>query len=222
MGQKVNPKILRIPLVRQWSSRWFARSKDFREFLKKDILIRKFLARKLKGANVGSIELEKEGELWRIIIKTAKPGMIIGKGGVDVENLKKEMENFFLDKRMNLEIQIKEISSPFLSSQVILENIIADLEKRVPFRRMAKRTIEQVKKAGAQGVKIVVKGRLDGVEIARQETFSWGKMPLHTLRSEIDYSRGAAHTIYGAVGVKIWIYKGEVFRNSSKIQTDNV
>lgn len=212
MGQKVNPKILRIPLVRQWPSRWFAKRKDFRELLKKDILIRKFLTKKLKGANVGSIEIEKEGELWRIIIKTAKPGMIIGKGGVDVENLKKEMEKNFLSKGVNLEIQIKEISSPFLSAQVVLENIIADLEKRVPFRRLAKRTIEQIKRAGAKGVKIVVKGRLGGAEIARQETFSWGKMPLHTLRSDIDYSRGAAHTIYGAVGVKVWIYKGEIFK----------
>lgn len=215
MGQKVNPKILRIPLGRTWPSKWFAKKKDFREFLKKDVLIRKFLAKRLKNSSVGSIEIEREGELWRIIIKTAKPGMIIGKSGVDVENLKKEIEKKFLSKGTDIEIQIKEIASPFLFSQVVLENVIADLEKRIPFRRVAKRAIEQVKKAGAQGVKLVVKGRLDGVEIARQETFSWGKMPLHTLRSDIDYSRGAAHTIYGTVGVKVWIYKGEVFADKS-------
>jgi len=217
MGQKVNPRILRIPLVREWQSKWFARLKNFKEYLKRDILIRKFLAKRLKGANVGNIEIEREGEIWRIIIKTAKPGLIIGKGGVDVENLKKEIEKKFLSKGMNAEIQVQEISSPSLSAQVVLENIILDLEKRMPFRRVVKKTIEQVKKANAQGVKIVVKGRLDGAEIARQETFTWGKMPLHTLRSEIDYARGTAFTLYGTIGVKVWIYKGEVFGKNKSI-----
>lgn len=221
MGQKVNPKIFRIPLVQTWPSRWFAKQKDFRELLKNDVLIRRFLAKKLKGASVGNIEIEREGELWRVIIKTAKPGMIIGKGGVDVENLKKEMEKKFLSKGMNLEIQIKEISSPFLSAQIVLENIIADLEKRLPFRRVSKRTIEQIKKAGAKGVKLIVKGRLNGAEIARQETFNWGKMPLHTLRSEIDYTRGAARTTYGAIGVKVWIYKGEIFDDKQNQENKN-
>jgi len=218
MGQKVNPKILRIPLVKQWQSKWFARLKDFRILLKSDVLIRKFLSKKLKGSSVGNIEIEKEGDIWRVIIRTAKPGMIIGRGGVDVENLKKEIEKRFLGKGSNLEIQIKEISSPFLNAQIVLENIILDLERRMPFRRVAKRAIEQIKKAGAQGAKIIIKGRLDGGEIARQETFAWGKMPLHTLRANIDYSRSAAFTIYGTVGVKVWICTGEIFEEIKKIE----
>jgi len=221
MGQKVNPRIFRTPYVKQWQSKWFARLKDFRNFLKKDVLIRKFLAKKLKGNSVGNIEIEREGEIWRVIIRTAKPGMIIGRGGVDVEKLKKELEKKFAEKGFALEIQIKEITSPFLSAQIVVENITADLEKRMPFRRVAKRTLEQIKKAGAQGAKIIIKGRLDGGEIARQETFPWGRMPLHTLRANIDYSRGAAFTTYGAVGIKVWICKGEVFQDSSKIQADN-
>lgn len=216
MGQKVNPKIFRIPLVREWQSKWFAKMKNLKEYLKTDASIRKFLNQKLKGASVGNIEIEREGEKWRIIIKTAKPGLIIGKGGVDVENLKKEIEKKFLPKGSTIEIQVHEISSPYLSAQIVLESIISDLEKRIPFRRVVKRAIEQVKKAGAKGVKIMVKGRLDGVEIARHETFSWGKMPLHTLRSEIDYARGTAFTLYGTIGVKVWIFKREVFNKEIK------
>ncbi|MFN3301545.1 MAG: 30S ribosomal protein S3 [Patescibacteria group bacterium] len=216
MGQKVNPRILRIPLVKEWQSKWFAKLKDFRNFLKKDISLRKFLTKRLKGQAVGKIEIEKEGAHWRVIIRTAKPGLIIGKGGVDIENLKKEVEKRFLEKGETLEIQVYEIPSPNLSAQIVLENIISDLEKRVPFRRVVKRAIEQVKRAGAKGVKIVVKGRLDGVEIARQEKFSWGKMPLHTIRGDIDYSRGTAFTLYGTIGVKVWIYKGDVFEKSTQ------
>lgn len=215
MGQKVNPKIFRIPLIREWQSKWFAKLSSFRKILKTDALIRKFLKTKLKNNGLDSIEIEKVGEILRIIIKTAKPGLVIGKGGVDIEKLKKEIENKFLEKGTSLEIQVQEISSPNLSSAIVLEGIIADLEKRIRFRRVAKRAIEQVKKAGAEGVKIIVKGRLDGNEIARTETFSWGKMPLHTLRADVDYSRGTAFTLYGTIGVKVWIYKGEIFADKS-------
>jgi len=215
MARKVSPKIYRTPLIKEWQSKWFAKLSSFRKFLKTDVLIRNFLKKRLKNAGLGSIEIERPGGLLRIIIKTAKPGLVIGKGGVDVENVKKEIETKLLEKGTNLEIQVQEISSPHLSAEVILEGIISDLEKRVPFRRVAKRAIEQVKRAGAQGVKIIVKGRLDGVEIARQEIFSWGKMPLHTIRADIDYTRGTAFTLYGAIGVKVWIYKGEVFADKS-------
>ncbi len=211
MGQKVNPKILRIPLIKEWQSKWFAKFKDFRKFLKIDLSIKKFLEKKLKGAAVDNIEIERDGWLWRVIIRTAKPGLVIGKGGVDVENLKKEIEKKFLEKGMTLEIQVYEISSPHLSAKIVLENIISDLERRIPFRRVAKKALEQIKKGGAKGAKIVVKGRLDGVEIARSETFLFGKMPLHTFRSQIDYARGTAFTIHGCIGVKVWIYKGDVF-----------
>lgn len=223
MGQKVNPKIFRVPLIQEWQSKWFAKLSSFRKYLKTDALIRKFLKTKLKNTGLGGIEIERVGDILRIIIKTAKPGLVIGKGGVDVERLKKEIENKFLEKGTNLEIQVKEVSSPYLCASVVLESIISDLEKRIPFRRVVKRAIEQVKKAGAQGVKIVVKGRLDGVEIARAETFSWGKMPLHTLRANIDYSRGTAFTLYGAIGVKVWIYKGEVFdKPTNKINNQKI
>jgi small subunit ribosomal protein S3 len=211
MGQKVNPKIFRIPLVQEWQSKWFAKLKDFRKFLKIDLLIRKFLEKKLKGAGVESIEIERNGWAWRIIIRTAKPGMIIGRGGVDIENLKKEIEKRFLEKGMSLEIQVYETTSPLLSARIVLENIISDLEKRVPFRKAAKKALEQIKRAGAKGAKIIVKGRLDGVEIARAETFSFGRMPLQTIRSQIDYARGTAFTLYGCIGVKVWIYKGDFF-----------
>ncbi len=216
MGQKSNPKILRTPLIRQWASQWFARSRYFREFLKKDLQIRKFLAQKLKNTSVDKISIEKFGYNIKVSISTAKPGLIIGRGGVDVENLKKEIQKRFLDKGETLELNVQEVSAPMLSAQIVLEMIIADLEKRVPYRRAMKKAIEQVKKAGALGAKVKLSGRLDGVEIARREILSWGKMPLHTLRADIDYARGAALTIYGAVGVKVWIYKGEVFNNLSQ------
>ncbi len=216
MGQKVNPKILRIPYLSQWQSKWFAKLSSFRKILKEDLLIKEFLTKRLKNAGIEKIEIERIGELLRIIIRTSKPGLVIGKGGVDVENLKKEIENKFLKKKGNLEIQVFEVSSVYLSAQIVLESIISDLEKRIPFRRVVKRAIEQVKKAGAKGVKIVVKGRLDGVEIARSERFIWGKMPLHTLRADIDYASGTAFTIHGTIGVKVWIYKGDVFVDKSK------
>jgi small subunit ribosomal protein S3 len=211
MGQKSNPKILRTPIIRQWESQWFAKGHYFREFLKKDLKIRKFLVNKLKNAAIDKITIDKSGYNIKITITTARPGLIIGRGGVDIENLKKEIQKKFLDKGETLELNVQEIAAPVLSAQVLLETIIADLEKRVPYRRVMKRAIEQAKKAGALGVRVKLSGRLDGVEIARRETLSWGKMPLHTLRANIDYARGAAFTIYGAVGVKVWIYKGEVF-----------
>ncbi len=211
MGQKVNPKILRIPLIRQWESQWFARSRYFREFLKKDLQIRKFLAEKFKNVGVDKITINKAGYNIKIIISTAKPGLIIGRGGVDIEKLKKEIQEKFLNKGETLELNVQEVETPMLSAQVILEMVIADLEKRVPYRSLMKRAVERVRGGGALGVKIRLSGRLDGVEIARRETLTWGKMPLHTLRANIDYAGGAAFTIYGAVGVKVWIYKGEVF-----------
>jgi len=216
MGQKSNPKIMRIPLIREWEEKWFAQSRNFRQFLKEDIQIRKFLSQRLKGAGIDKIIIERSGKTVRIIISTAKPGLIIGRGGVDVEKLKKEIQSKFLSKDEVLELNIQEVPSPSLSAQVVLEGLIADLEKRVPYRRAMKRVIEQVKKANALGVKVTLSGRLDGVEIARRETLSWGKMPLHTLRADIDYARGAAFCTYGTVGAKVWIYKGDIFPDSSK------
>ena len=220
MGQKTNPKILRIPLIKKWESQWIARGHYFRKFLKEDILIRKYLQEKLKNSAVSNIEMERAGNDLKILIKTARPGIIIGRGGVDVEKLKKEIKNKFLGKDTNLELNIEEYFTPFLSARIVLEFIINEIERRIPYRRVMKKAIERVKKAGAKGVRISLAGRLDGVEIARTEKMSWGKLPLHTLRADIDYARGTAFTLYGTIGVKVWIYKGEIFgKEKPKIET---
>ncbi|MDD2646628.1 MAG: 30S ribosomal protein S3 [Patescibacteria group bacterium] len=215
MGQKINPKILRIPTTRDWEEKWFAKKQSFRQFLREDIQIRKLLTKKLKGASVDKTIIERSGNAIKIFISTAKPGVIIGRGGVDAEKLKKDIQQILLPGQV-VDLNISEVPSPFLSAQIVLEAIVADLEKRVSYRRAMKRAMDQVKKGGAGGVKIKLSGRLDGVEIARRETLTWGKMPLHTIRADIDYSRGAAHTMYGAVGVKVWIYRGEIFNKIKK------
>jgi len=211
VGQKCNPKILRIPMIKTWESKWFADLVNFKKFLKEDTQIRKFIQKKLKNAGIDKVNIERSRNNLKIIIHTAKPGVVIGRGGADIDKTKKEIKEKFLDKKVNLEVIVQEVSTPMLCAQVVLESMITDIENRLHFRRVLKKTIDQVKTAGAVGVKINIGGRLDGAEIARREALSWGKMPLHTLRADIDYSRGIAHTIYGAIGLKIWIYRGEVF-----------
>lgn len=210
MGRKVNPKIFRIPIIREWDSKWFADKDKFRQFLKEDLQMRKFLEKKLKNCGISKIGIERLANTVKIIIHTAKPGLIIGRGGVDIESLKKELKSF-LGSETVLEINVLEDRAPMLSAAVVLEGVIGDLERRIPFRRVIKKAIQQVKAAGAKGAKVIVSGRLDGAEIARSEKSVWGKLPLHTLRADIDYSRGTAFTIYGTIGVKVWIYKGERF-----------
>ncbi len=216
MGRKVNPKIFRIPMIREWESKWFASERKFRYFLEQDTKIRKFLSGKLKNCGISIVNIEILANVMRIIIHTAKPGLIIGRGGLDVEDIKKEIKKRFLSDNFVLEINVIEEKFPMLSAAVVLEGAIIDLEKRLPYRRVMKKVIKQVKAGGAKGCKIVVKGRLDGSEIARPEKLIWGQLPLHTLRADIDYSRGKAATIYGSVGVKVWIYRGERFENKSK------
>ena len=212
MGRKVNPRIFRIPLIRDWESKWFAKNNKFRQFLKEDLQIREFLSGKLKNCGIARINIERLANTLRIIIHTAKPGLIIGRGGVDIAKLKKEIQEKFLTKSISLEINVIEERSPMLSASVILEGAIMDLEKRLPYRRVLKRVIRQVKLAGAKGAKIRIGGRLGGAEISRSEKLVWGSLPLHTLRADIDYSHGTASTLYGAIGVKIWIYRGEKFK----------
>ncbi len=216
MGRKVNPRIFRIPLVRDWESRWFAQKHKFRQFLKEDLQIRKFLAGKLKNCGISRVNIERLASTMRIIVHTAKPGLIIGRGGVDIEKLKKEIQKNFLTKNISLEMSVVEEKSPMLSASVVLEGVITDLEKRMPFRRVMKRVVRQVKLAGAKGVKVMLKGRLGGAEIARSEKLIWGSLPLHTLRADIDYSRGTAFTLYGTIGVKVWIYRGQKFNKDKK------
>lgn len=219
MGHKVHPKAFRLGVIYTSNSKWFAKN-NFRVFLKEDVQIRRFLKHKLREAGVDRIEIERFAAKMNIIIHSAKPGMIIGRGGVEIEALKKEIHQKFLgSKKANINISIQEVNKPDMSSQVICQSIIDQLEKRIPFRRAMKRAIEQVKKAGAKGVKITIGGRLDGADIARSETLSAGNLPLHTLRADIDYARDTAHTTYGTIGVKVWIYKGEVFEKDLVKQT---
>lgn len=210
MGTKVHPKAFRLLITQQWNSKWFSQ-KNFVKYLEQDTKMRKFLYGYLKTSSVGNIEIERVAKNIKIIISTARPGLIIGRGGQGAEDLKKQIQSKFLDKNDNLEISIIEIKNPNLCSQIMVQNMIAEVEKRVTYRRNMKQAISQIKKAGAEGVKVIMSGRLDGVEIARRETLSWGKVPLHTLRADIDYSRGVAHTTYGTVGIKVWIYKGLKF-----------
>lgn len=212
MGQKTNPIIHRIPTTRTWASRWFANPKKYHTFLEQDTRIRKWLQSKLTDAGVDRIEIERSPDQLNVVIHTSKPGVVIGRGGAGAEDLKKEIKKQFLQQEtLNVAISIKEIENPALSASIVAQNIGQDLIRRIPYRRVMKRVLDQIVKAGAQGAKIEVKGRLDGIEIARKERMSHGNVPLQTMRADIDYSRHAAFTTYGAIGIKVWIYKGEVF-----------
>lgn len=225
MGQKVHPKSFRLKINKTWDSRWFS-DKDFPELLRQDIRIRKFILNKFRNAGVSKVDIERSANQLSVNMHCAKPGLIIGRGGQGAEDLKKEIQGKFLKDGFsrrkglrNININILEIEKPNLDAMVVMQQVIADLEKRIPFRRAVKQAMGRAEKAGAQGVKIAVAGRLNGAEIARTEMFANGKIPLHTLRANIDYSRGAAQTIYGKIGVKVWIYKGEIFNeenNSNK------
>jgi len=218
MGRKVNPKIFRIPFINGWDSKWFADKNKFRHFLEEDLRIRKFLKTELKNCGISKIIIERFAGIVRIIIRTAKPGLIIGRGGLDIEKLKKAIKlNFLKNKELNLEINVIEEKSSLLAAEVVLEGAILELEKRMPYRRVLKKIIKQVQTGGAQGVKIIINGRLGGVEIARSEKAIWGKLPLQTLRADIDYARGIAATTYGSIGVKVWIYKGEKFEKEKEV-----
>jgi len=215
MGQKVHPRIFRMITTANWKSKWFSK-KDYAKFLEQDIKIRKWLAKKLREAGVALIEVERSGARVTVNLHTSKPGVVIGRGGAGADELKKEIKNRFLPKKTQLNINIHEISKPDMNAAIVCQGIIEQLEKRMPFRRVAKRAMEQVMQAGAKGVKIIVGGRLGGSEIARQEKFSQGSIPLHTLRADIDYSRGGAQTTYGVIGVKVWINHGEIFKKPNE------
>src|SRR4030042_192325 len=206
MGHKVNPKIFRMGIIRSWDSKWFAK-KNFSDFLRQDILIRKFLKKQLREASLDKIEIERSGDSVKVIIFSGKPGIIIGRSGAGIEELKNKLKKL-LNKiglpNINLNLNIQEVSNPSLSANIILHNIIDDIEKRIPFRRVLRQAVAKAEKAGAKGVKVMVSGRLNGAEIARTEKLISGKIPLHTLRADIDYTRGTANTIYGAIGVKVW------------------
>ncbi|MBO0470222.1 30S ribosomal protein S3 [Enterococcus sp. DIV0242_7C1] len=206
MGQKVHPIGMRVGIIRDWDAKWYA-EKEYAEFLHEDLRIRKFIASKLADAAVSTIEIERAANRVNISIHTAKPGMVIGKGGSEVENLRKEL-NKLTGKRVH--INIVEIKKPDLDAKLVGEGIARQLENRVAFRRAQKQAIQRTMRSGAQGIKTQVSGRLNGADIARSEGYSEGTVPLHTLRADIDYAWEEADTTYGKLGVKVWIYRGEI------------
>lgn len=219
MGQKVHPKVFRIGTVYTWKSRWFANRslRSYREQLAADVKLRRWLKKKLRGAGVASIEVERGASSLTVNIQTAKPGVVIGRGGAQVEEVKKALQRLFLKPGDSLQLNIQEVANPMLSAEVVAENMALELEKRMPFRRVMKQAMDQAMKAGALGVKVMVGGRLNGAEIARTEKLSVGKVPLHTLRADVDYSRTNAHTTYGVIGVKVWINRGEVLPQANAV-----
>ena len=207
MGQKVNPIGLRTGINKDWSAKWYANSKDFATFLNRDVLIRKYLAKNLKDAAVSNVVIERNQKKTEVIIYTAKPGVIIGHGGEEIEVLKKSLSKLTSE---NIQISIMEIKNPDLSAQIVADNIAKQIEGRVSFRIAQKRAIRNTMKAGAKGIKTKVSGRLGGADIARSEGYSEGTTPLHTIRADIDYATSEADTTFGKIGVKVWIYKGEI------------
>ena len=206
MGQNVNPHGLRVGVIKDWDSKWYAEA-DFADCLIEDHKIRTFLKKRLYSAGVSKIEIERASERVKIIIYTAKPGVVIGKGGAEIEKLKAELQKIVSKK---LIVDIKEIKRPDKDAQLVAENIAAQLENRVSFRRAMKSTMSRTMKAGALGIKTSVSGRLGGADMARTEFYSEGTIPLQTLRADIDYGFAEADTTYGKIGVKVWVYKGEV------------
>lgn len=212
MGQKVNPIGLRVGIIRDWEAKWYA-EKDYADLLHEDLRIRKFLETRLADAAVSKIEIERAANRVNITVHTAKPGMVIGKGGTEVEALRKELTKLSA-KRVH--INIVEIKKADLEAKLVAENIARQLENRVSFRRAQKQAIQRTMRAGAQGIKTQVSGRLGGADIARAESYSEGTVPLHTLRADIDYAHAEADTTYGKLGVKVWIYRGEVLPTKKK------
>ena len=206
MGQKVNPHGLRVGVIKDWDSKWYAED-DFADYLVEDYNIRKFLKKKLYSAGVSKIEIERAADRVKIIIHTAKPGVVIGKGGSEIEKLKAELVQY-TDKKIL--VDIKEVKKPDMDAQLVAENIATQLENRIPFRRAMKSTMSRARKAGAKGIKTAVAGRVGGADMARTEFYSEGTIPLQTLRADINYGFAEADTTYGKLGVKVWIYQGEV------------
>ena len=206
MGQRVNPHGLRVGVIKDWDSKWYAEA-DFADCLVEDYQIRKFLKKKLYSAGVSKIEIERTSDRVKIIISTAKPGMIIGKGGAEIEKVRAELQKMTTKKVV---VDIKEVKRPDREAQLVAENIAQQLENRISFRRAMKSCMGRAMKSGAKGIKVTCSGRLGGADMARTETYSDGTIPLHTLRADIDYGFAEADTTYGKTGVKVWIYRGEI------------
>ena len=213
MGQKVSPIGMRIGINKTWESKWYAGNKDFAKYLNNDVKIRRFLEKKLKDASVSNILIERTAKKTNVIINTAKPGVVIGHSGEEIEKIKKELSKL-VDE--NVEISIMEVKNPDMVAALVAENIAHQIENRVSFRVAQKKAIRNTMKAGAKGIKTAVSGRLGGADMARTEGYTEGMIPLHTLRADIDYAHKEAETTYGKIGVKVWIYKGEILPGKNK------
>ncbi len=213
MGQKVNPHGARVGIITDWSTRWYANKKEFAGFLKSDYDLRKMLREKHKDAGISHIDIERSANKMTVTLFTAKPGVVIGKGGAGAEALKKEIEAF---TKSVVSLNIMEIKNPEVDAQLVAENIAQQLERRISFRRAMKQCIQRAMKGGAKGIKTAVSGRLGGADIARSEGYHEGSIPLQTLRANIEYGFAEAKTTYGRIGVKVWIYKGEVLPTAKK------
>ena len=219
MGQKVNPKSLRIGIIRTWDSKWFAKKEQYKKLLHLDIQVRKFVKDYFKEGHIARVEILRDANTSQLIIHTSRPGNIIGRQGEGVEKFQEILEKKFRPNRFS--VSVKEVKNPDMDALLVAENIAQQITRRVSYRRAIKTALQRAMESGAKGIKVGVKGRLNGVEIARSEMFTEGKIPLHTLRANIDYSAYPAWTTYGVIGVKVWIYKGEVFNRVSELVSES-
>lgn len=218
MGQKVNPISFRLGVIRDWNSRWFAPKEEFADKLLQDNKIRTLIMKTITQALLSHVDIERASTRVRVIIHAGRPGMIIGRKGAQIELLKEEIQNI-VGEQNKLFIDIKEVPNSALDGKIVADNIAFQLVRRVAFRRAMKKTIQALKDAGGEGIKVKCSGRLAGAEIARSEGYKWGKIPLQTIRADIDYGFSEARTAYGIIGVKVWIYKGEKFERTSQMET---
>lgn len=221
MGHKVHPKIHRIPFIYPWDSRWFAKKEQFPIFLKQEIAIRNWLKKKIKESEVDAISIERTPKNVTITILAGKPGVIIGRNGQGLELLRKDIERKFLQSSVKVKLNIQAVKQPALSAAIIAQSATGEIERRIPFRRVMKQALQKAMAAGAQGIKMSMAGRLNGAEIARTEKLAAGKMSLITLRSNVDYAFSEAHTVYGKIGIKVWIYRGETFGRIDKFEKNS-
>lgn len=219
MGQKVHPYGFRVGIIKNWKTRWFAKKSSFHNTLIEDLKLKKYIKKTLSSGAISTIEIERAGERIKVIIHTARPGVVIGRKGAEIESLKEKVQPFIGEKQ--LLVDIKEVKKPAMEAQLVAENIAFQLEKRMPFRRIMKRALQLAKDTGCEGMKIKLGGRLGGAEIARKESVKYGKIPLQTLRADIDYGFTEAHTTYGLIGVKVWTYKGEKFGIENEVKGRN-
>ncbi len=221
MGQKVHPTGIRLGITKDWTSKWYADSRTFPDYVHEDHLIRKFLRKRLAQASVSQIQIERPAKKLHVTVHTARPGIVIGKKGEDIEKLRAEIGQMLRMSVIDVRINISEIRKPELDAQLVAEGIAQQLERRVMFRRAMKRAVTNAMRIGAQGIKVKVGGRLNGAEIARSEWYREGRVPLHTLRADIDYGFAEASTTYGIIGVKVWIFKGEVY-DTAELSKENI